>query len=145
MHADGPRAVGPHGKPVEASASTAASDVGDIWKTVSKNLKLERMSTSQLRNRLENILNEINKENSEHMIAVVHPNVQECEVKEVSQPKPSDLESKKTFCSKRLGRCPHCRKRMDVSKIPEIRNRLQCQRKTCGKITTKQTLCDLHD
>ena len=39
MHADGPRAVGPHGKPVEASASTTASDVGDIWKSVSKNLK----------------------------------------------------------------------------------------------------------
>ena len=38
MHADGPRAVGPHGKPVEASASTTASDVGDIWKSVSKNL-----------------------------------------------------------------------------------------------------------
>ena len=28
MHADGPRAVGPHGKPVEASAGTTASDVG---------------------------------------------------------------------------------------------------------------------
>ena len=40
MHADGPRAVGPHGKPVEASGGTTASDVGDIWKTVSKNLKL---------------------------------------------------------------------------------------------------------
>ena len=40
MHADGPRAVGPHGKPVEASASTTASDVGDIWKSVSKNLKI---------------------------------------------------------------------------------------------------------
>ena len=25
MHADGPRAVGPHGKPVEASASTTAA------------------------------------------------------------------------------------------------------------------------
>ena len=40
MHAVGPRAVGPHGKPVEASASTTASDVGDIWKSVSKNLKV---------------------------------------------------------------------------------------------------------
>ena len=40
MHADGPRAVGPHGKPVEASAGTTASDVGDIWKSVSKNLNL---------------------------------------------------------------------------------------------------------
>ncbi len=111
-------------------------------KTVSKNLKLERMTTSQLRNRLENILNEINKENSEHMIAVVHPNVQECEVEEVSQTEPSDLEAKNTFCSKRLGRCPHCRKRMDVSKIPEIRNRLKCQRKICGKTTTmKKWLC----
>ena len=39
MHADGPRAVGPHGKPVEASAGSTASDVGDIWKSVSKNLK----------------------------------------------------------------------------------------------------------
>ena len=38
MHADGPRAVGPHGKPVEASAGTTASDVGDIWKSDSKNL-----------------------------------------------------------------------------------------------------------
>ena len=38
MHADGPRAVGPHGKAVEASAGTTASDVGDIWKSVSKNL-----------------------------------------------------------------------------------------------------------
>ena len=38
MHADGPRAVGPHGKPVEASAGTTASDVGDIWKSVSKTL-----------------------------------------------------------------------------------------------------------
>ena len=38
MHTDGPSAVGPHGKPVEASASTTASDVGDIWKSVSKNL-----------------------------------------------------------------------------------------------------------
>ena len=42
MHADGPRAVGPHGKPVEASASTTASDVGDIWKSVSKNLKRKK-------------------------------------------------------------------------------------------------------
>ena len=41
MHADGPRAVGPHGKPVEASTGTTASDVGDIWKSVSKNLKEE--------------------------------------------------------------------------------------------------------
>ena len=32
MHADGPRAVGPHGKPVEASASTTANYVGDIWR-----------------------------------------------------------------------------------------------------------------
>ena len=40
MHADGPRAVGPHGKPVEASAGTTASDVGDIWKSDSKNLKV---------------------------------------------------------------------------------------------------------
>ena len=38
MHADGPRAVGHHGKPVEASASTTASDVGDIWKSDSKYL-----------------------------------------------------------------------------------------------------------
>ena len=36
MHADGPRAVGPHGKPVEASTGTTASDVGDIWKSDSK-------------------------------------------------------------------------------------------------------------
>ena len=42
MHADGPRAVGPHGKPVEASAGTTASDVGDIWKSVSKNLNPSR-------------------------------------------------------------------------------------------------------
>ena len=33
MHADGPRAVGPHGKPVEASASTTASDVGAMRET----------------------------------------------------------------------------------------------------------------
>ena len=45
MHADGPRAVGPHGKPVEASASTTASDVGDIWKSVSKNLKVASSHT----------------------------------------------------------------------------------------------------
>ena len=47
MHVDGPRAVGPHGKPVEASASTTASDVGDIWKSVSKNLKNRRCALSQ--------------------------------------------------------------------------------------------------
>ena len=33
MHADGPRAVGPHGKPVEASAGTTASDVGAMRET----------------------------------------------------------------------------------------------------------------
>ena len=46
MHADGPRAVGPHGKPVEASAGTTASDVGDIWKSVSKNLKESKIVTT---------------------------------------------------------------------------------------------------
>ena len=33
MHADGPRAVGPHGKPVEASAGTTASDVF-VWELI---------------------------------------------------------------------------------------------------------------
>ena len=36
MHADGPRAVGPHGKPVEASASTTASDVGAMRESASQ-------------------------------------------------------------------------------------------------------------
>ena len=49
MHADGPRAVGPHGKPVEASASTTASDVGDIWKSVSKNLNTRRKMNEPIR------------------------------------------------------------------------------------------------
>ena len=39
MHADGPRAVGPHGKPVEASAGTTASDVGAMRGSSSNNLK----------------------------------------------------------------------------------------------------------
>ena len=38
MHADGPRAVGPHGKPVEASASTTASDVGAMLESASQYL-----------------------------------------------------------------------------------------------------------
>ena len=38
MHADGPRAVGPHGKPVEASAGTTASDVGAMRESASNNL-----------------------------------------------------------------------------------------------------------
>ena len=38
MHADGPRAVGPHGKPVEASAGTTASDVGAMRGSSSNNL-----------------------------------------------------------------------------------------------------------
>lgn len=38
MHADGPRAVGPHGKPVEASASTTASDVGAMRESASQYL-----------------------------------------------------------------------------------------------------------
>lgn len=37
MHADGPRAVGPHGKPVEASAGTTASDVGAMRETSASN------------------------------------------------------------------------------------------------------------
>ena len=49
MHADGPRAVGPHGKPVEASAGTTASDVGDIWKSVSKNLNTRRKMNEPIR------------------------------------------------------------------------------------------------
>ena len=40
MHADGPRAVGPHGKPVEASAGTTASDVGAMRESASNNLKI---------------------------------------------------------------------------------------------------------
>ena len=35
MHTDGPRAVGPHGKPVEASAGTTASDVGAMRESAS--------------------------------------------------------------------------------------------------------------
>ena len=38
MHTDGPRAVGPHGKPVEASASTTASDVGAMRGSASQYL-----------------------------------------------------------------------------------------------------------
>ena len=40
MHTDGPRAVGPHGKPVEASAGTTASDVGAMRGSSSNNLKV---------------------------------------------------------------------------------------------------------
>ena len=58
MHADGPRAVGPHGKPVEASAGTTASDVGDIWKSVSKNLKFQNMA-QKLRRRWTSCRNQV--------------------------------------------------------------------------------------
>ena len=44
MHADGPRAVGPHGKPVEASAGTTASDVGAMRESASNNLKSKKAS-----------------------------------------------------------------------------------------------------
>ena len=40
MHADGPRAVGPHGKPVEASGgTTTADDVGAMRESASQYLK----------------------------------------------------------------------------------------------------------
>ena len=42
MHADGPRAVGPHGKPVEASTGTTASDVGAMRGSSSNNLKKKK-------------------------------------------------------------------------------------------------------
>ena len=109
---------------------------------VKKHLKIERMTTRQLKNRLENLLEELNKENAEHMIAVLHPNIQDCEAEEVASKLDQAVEPEKTSCSKRLGRCPHCRKRTDVSKIPETRNRLTCQRKKCGKTTAmKKWLC----
>ena len=38
MHADGPRAVGPHGKPVEASGGTTADDVGAMRESASQYL-----------------------------------------------------------------------------------------------------------
>ena len=110
--------------------------------TVKKHLKIEKMTTRQLKNRLENLLEELNKENAEHMIAVLHPNIQDCEAEEVSSKLDKAVEPEKTSCSKRLGRCPHCRKRTDVSKIPETRRSLRCQQKKCGKSTAmKKWLC----
>ena len=48
MHADGPRAVGPHGKPVEASAGTTASDVGAMRKSASQNLNPKGLRRERL-------------------------------------------------------------------------------------------------
>ena len=112
-----------------------------------ENLQMETISSDNLKDRLETLVEEINKKDNEHVIALVHPKLPNSCLQistKLKRPKKVAVtpHQKKTFCSKRLGRCPHCRKRMDVSKIPEIRNRLQCQRKTCGKITTmKKWFC----
>ena len=122
---------------------------------VKKNNTFEKMTNRQLKNRLENLLEKLNKENADHTMAVLHPKIQDFEAEEVSSKleravtaalKPEKVDDtphqKKTFCGPRLGRCPHCRKRTDVSKIPEARNRLTCKQKKCGKTTAmKKWLC----
>ena len=48
MHADGPRAVGPHGKPVEASGGTTADDVGAMRESASQYLKIQSNQNSEV-------------------------------------------------------------------------------------------------
>ena len=64
------------------------------------------------------------------------------EARNVEPPRAPMTKTKKTFCSPRQGRCPLCRKRADVSKLPETRNRLTCKQKKCGISTAvKKWLC----
>ena len=91
---------------------------------VQENLHIETITSNDLKDRLENILEEINKKDGEHVIALVHPKLpNSCLQKSTKLKRPKKVtvtpHQKKTFCSPRLGRCPHCRKRADVSKLPE--------------------------
>ena len=114
---------------------------------VQENLQMETISSDNLKDRLETLVEEINKKDNEHVIALVHPKLPNSCLQISTKLKPPKKVAvapyqKKTFCSPRLGRCPHCRKRTDVSKIPETRRSLRCQQKKCGKSTAmKKWLC----
>ena len=64
------------------------------------------------------------------------------EARNVEPPRAPMTKTKKTFWSPRQGRCPHCRKRAEVSKLPTKNNRLTCKHKKCGISTAvKKWLC----
>ena len=96
------------------------------------------ISPNNLKDRLETLV---------HVIALVHaklPNICLQTSTKRKQPKKVAVtpHQKKTFCSPRLGRCPHCRKRTNVSKLTEKQNRFKCKHKKCGKATAmKKWLC----
>ena len=99
---------------------------------VQENLQMETISSNNLKDRLETLVEEINKKDNEHVIALVHPKLpNSCLQTSTKLKRPKKVAvapyQKKTFCSPRLGRCPHCRKRADVSKLPENKNRLTCK------------------
>ena len=114
---------------------------------VQENLQLETISPNNLKDRLETLVEEINKKDGEHVIVLVHPKLPNiCLQISTKRKRPKKVavtpHQKKTFCSPRLGRCPHCRKRTDVSKITEKQNRFKCKHKKCGKATAmKKWLC----
>ena len=105
---------------------------------VKENLQMVTISPNNLKDRLETLV---------HVIALVHaklPNICLQTSTKRKQPKKVAVtpHQKKTFCSPRLGRCPHCRKRTNVSKLTEKQNRFKCKHKKCGKATAmKKWLC----
>ena len=114
---------------------------------VQENLQMETISSDNLKDRLETLVEEINKKDNEHVIALVHPKLPNSCLQistKLKRPKKVTVtpHQKKTFCSPRQGRCPHCRKRADVSKLPTNNNRLTCKHKKCGISTAvKKWLC----
>ena len=118
-----------------------------LQKNFQENLQLETISPNNLKDRLETLVEEINKKDGEHVIALVHPKLPNSCLQistKLKRPKKVAVtpHQKKTFCSPRLGRCPHCRKRADVSTLPENQNRFKCKHKKCGKATAiKKWLC----
>ena len=87
-------------------------------KIVQENLQMETISPNNLKDRLETLV---------HVIALVHaklPNI--CLQISTKRKRPKKVavtpHQKKTFCSPRLRRCPHCRKRTDVSKLTVLQN-----------------------
>ena len=94
---------------------------------VQENLQLETISPNNLKDRLETLVEEINKKDGEHVIVLVHPKLPNiCLQISTKRKRPKKVavtpHQKKTFCSPRLGRCPHCRKRTDVSKLTVLQN-----------------------
>ena len=124
-------------------------------------LQVEQMTTGPQTKKL-------HKEHAENAIAVFHPNTQDLTDAEITpnsalEPE-NDADSQdaemtpnsalependadshhteKTFTSPRLGRCPRCHRRTDVSNLTESRNRFTCQHKKCKKPTAvKKWLC----